>query len=167
MVPPETAPQPKLISLDEANTMLAAEARPKTFEETHKPVKQKPGLVFAKKKPHKGSTLTIKTKPGTNYYVQLNTAGTKTAMQGIYVIGGKPVTVDVPIGVYDIVYATGDTWYGRQDKFGPSAPLYKTDHTFDYRLEADGSIPYYEIELIQQVGGNMETERIDPAEFGE
>lgn len=171
-VPADTAPQAKpakptdLITLDEVSAQLAAAQKPKTFEETHKPVKQSPGIVFAKKKPHSGSTLTIRTSTGSNYYVQLVTANTTNAIQGIYVIGGKPVTVEVPIGVYEITYATGNVWYGKGDLFGPDTDFYKADHSFDYHLDQDGSIPYYEIELIQQVGGNMATHKIDPSQFG-
>ena len=72
----------------------------------------------------------------------------------------------MPLGIYDIYYASGDQWYGETFMFGAETSFYKCDRTFNFYY--DGS--YFQgwtIELYEQEGGNMETDIISADEFME
>jgi len=68
----------------------------------------------------KGRGVMVKVaKDGRNTYVQLRDADTDVIQAEAFVTPGKNVTMKVPEGVYTARYATGSTWYGTVDTFGP------------------------------------------------
>jgi len=149
--------------------MLAQDLKPKTFEETHKPVNQKAGVLFQKIKTPSNGKLTIETSAGADYLVQLLKAGTKKAIVGIYLKGGKTLTVDVPLGNYDLVYAAGKIWYGLGDRFGPPpmTSYSKADKPFEFKADSEGMTSHWAVELILQENGNLGTTKINASQFGE
>ena len=97
-----------------------------------------------------------------DYVIKLKKA--KYSYIEIYVRGGEPVTVDVPLGTYNLYYACGSTWYGEDDLFGEDTDYYKMDSTFSF-YEDDGYYMGYTLELYLQPNGNLSKERVDPEDF--
>lgn len=81
-----------------------------------------------------------------------------------YVSPSSSVKCKVPIGVYRLYYATGDTWYGRHDLFGSGTMYFTSDELLNFYADSE----YYNgttLELWRQTSGNFETEIIDAADF--
>lgn len=81
-----------------------------------------------------------------------------------YISPGSTVEIDVPIGVYRLYYATGETWYGKALLFGEATATYTSDDLLEFY--ADDS--YYNgvtLELWRQSGGNFDTKSISYDDF--
>lgn len=88
----------------------------------------------------------------------------KTDDLSFYVQAGKSVRLDVPIGVYKLSYACGETWYGATDLFGDDTLYYSSSDTLSFY--ADGE--YYNghtLELWLQQGGNFDRRTISASQF--
>lgn len=78
----------------------------------------------------KGRGVMIKVdKNGRNTYVQLRDADTGVIQSDAFIEPGRNLTIKVPEGVYVVQYATGSTWYGTTDTFGPMGD-YKASNEF-------------------------------------
>lgn len=99
-----------------------------------------------------------------NYFIKLVDADTGSPVMTIYVDGGTTYETNVPVGTYQIRYATGQVWYGVRHLFGPVTAYSETtdDVTFSIQgNEAQGN----DIELVPQLGGNLATKAISAAQF--
>lgn len=101
-----------------------------------------------------------------HYFVKLEDYITKETAFTIFIRSGQSADVNVPLGTYEMKYATGENWYGTEHLFGPShlTQKFKADDTFRFFDEGD----YYmghTIELISQAGGNLETQSISDSEW--
>lgn len=81
-----------------------------------------------------------------------------------YAVAGSAVDIPVPLGEYEIYYATGDVWYGEGDLFGADTVYHKCDDTFLFTIE-DGQCSGWTIELMPVPNGNLNTEVIDAEDF--
>ena len=83
---------------------------------------------------------------------------------GFYVTAGSSVTVNVLAGSYQLYYATGETWYGKDLKFGTDSAFYHSPDTI--LLSEDREVyDVIDITLYTVPDGNMETQSIDESEF--
>lgn len=83
---------------------------------------------------------------------------------GFYVAPGSSVSIDVPIGVYKLYYACGETWYGPRDLFGEDTTYSSSSELL--KFYDDGT--YYmghTLELWRQSGGNFSTYSVDESDF--
>ena len=90
-----------------------------------------------------------------------------------YVAPNSTVDVYVPIGVYEMYYCAGKTWYGIEDDlygyFGNGKngeQWFHADDVFDFYTSSDDQYITYHghtVELYRQQDGNLETSKIDPA----
>lgn len=109
--------------------------------------------------------LTVTTIGDGGYYVYLDPVdGSGDNAMGFYVDGGRSTEVLVPLGEYEIYYASGDTWYGLKHKFGSKTVYSKCDDIFDF---ADDGYEYtgWTIELYKQYNGNLDVDEINESEF--
>lgn len=77
---------------------------------------------------------------------------------------GRTVSIDVPVGVYALYYATGKTFYGTQYLFGDETRYYKADKHLSFYLSGN----YYNghsITLYATYDGNFETDEISEKSF--
>ncbi len=106
----------------------------------------------------------IKTSSGDNYLVKLVSAGTGQPVMTIFVRGGNTVSTAVPLGTYEVKYASGEKWYGAEYLFGPDTSYSKT--STQLRFENRGEqISGYTITLYRVTNGNMRTQSIKPEQF--
>jgi len=104
--------------------------------------------------------LTIKTGPGSYYYVKLEDSVTARPVMTFFLRGGEVFRQDVPEGSFVLKYATGDTWCGDRALFGPTTSTSQADRVFEFS-ETRG----YTVELIARKGGNLRTRAIDRSQF--
>jgi hypothetical protein len=82
----------------------------------------------------------------------------------IFVLGGQRTEVMVPLGTYQIRYASGNTWYGENYLFGPETDYTKTDEDFAFRRTSNG-YSGYTVTLYKVEHGNLSTTPIRPEDF--
>lgn len=108
--------------------------------------------------------LTVRTRMGSNFFVKLVDRTTNRVALTFYITGGDRLELLVPLGDYDLKYATGDVWYGTEYLFGPDTRYAAADSVFSFTMD-DAGYNGYTVELYRQVNGNLETKPISPSEF--
>lgn len=111
---------------------------------------------------------TIETSGTDDYYIKLvDISSLSGARRGIefYLRGGDTLDIDVPLGIYELRYATGPDWYGEDLLFGSKTSYHKADDTFVFYEDDDGTINGWTVELYLQANGNLSTETISAEEF--
>ena len=108
--------------------------------------------------------LNIKTSYGANYLVKLKGAYTKEPIMTIFIIGGNEITINVPLGSFEITYASGNKWYGYNDLFGKETAYSKADEIFNFR-DTGYEISGYTITLYRVSNGNLNTQNISQSQF--
>lgn len=102
-------------------------------------------------------------KPGSFEFIS-NKLWAETDEIRFYARAGAKVEVLIPLGEYEIYYATGEYWYGESFLFGTETKYYKCDKTFVFKEES-GNYTGWTLELMPVVGGNLDTDLIDASEF--
>jgi len=106
----------------------------------------------------------IKSSPGDNYYIKLVDSSTGKPVAVVFVRGGVSTEVLVPVGTYEMRYASGTTWYGENYLFGPDTAYSKADEDFAFTREP-GGYSGFTVTLYKVRDGNLETEAIRPEDF--
>ena len=105
----------------------------------------------------------IRTAVGANYFVKLEDSVTREPILTFFIRGGQTMQSDVPFGQFVLKYATGRSWCGEFDMFGPETEFHKADVALRFaRQDSDDgyAITGNTIELILQVNGNLKTSKI-------
>lgn len=108
--------------------------------------------------------LKISVSRGQHYYAKLTDAYTGEMVLAIFIRSGRTVELEVPTGRYNLRYAAGETWYGREHYFGPDTRYMKTEDTFNFEV-VGRQVQGHRIELIMQQGGNLSTDLIPEEKF--
>lgn len=125
--------------------------------------------------PYSGSVLTftaderiapfeIKAAEGSHYLLKLVNISDNTPVLTVFVQSGSTVNIDVPLGAYELRYASGETWYGYEYLFGPGTSYSKADKTFNFEIVGN-KVNGFTITLYQVANGNLQTSIINPTEF--
>ena len=77
---------------------------------------------------------------------------------------GKSVSIDVPIGVYRLYYATGKTFYGPTLLFGDDTEFYTSDESLSFYYSG-GYYNGHTITLYATYDGNFDTKEISEKNF--
>lgn len=107
--------------------------------------------------------LRIKTRTGNDFYVKLVDSAERVVMT-MYVEGGRDLETKVPLGTFEMRYASGKTWYGTEHLFGPETSYAKADKLFQFSF-SDSRYSGYTVELILRPSGNLRTTLLSPNEF--
>lgn len=124
----------------------------------------KTGSIFADTEIDRIAPFTIDTRGEKNFYVKMKDHDTGEEAFCVFVRGGETAEVDVPLGVYDLYYATGEDWYGTDLLFWNDTSYYKAEEIFEFYDDGE-YVNGWTVELYLQNNGNMETSPIDPDEF--
>ncbi len=108
--------------------------------------------------------LNIKTSYGANYLVKLKGAYTKEPIMTIFIRGGNEITINVPLGSFELTYASGNKWYGYDNLFGKETLYSKADEIFNFR-DTGYEISGYTITLYRVSNGNLNTQNISQSQF--
>lgn len=77
------------------------------------------------------------TKAGSDYLIKLVNPQTRKTVVRMYVVGGETADFKVPFGDYEVLCASGVTWYGDELLFGPKTAYSKLDTVSRFALNAD------------------------------
>jgi hypothetical protein len=101
---------------------------------------------------------------GKDYYIKLVNFKTQETAIGFYVRSGEVKELDAPFGNYKFKYAVGERWLNKNCLFGRNTELFISNDAFDFYR--DGNIAHgHQVTLIEQLNGNLETERLDAQDF--
>lgn len=108
----------------------------------------------------------VKTDKGAHYYLKLREANTKADLLGVFITGGQVFNTKVPLGNYELVYASGETWYGEADElyFGPTTQFSKANTVLEFKRTGQ-RISGHTISLVKVVDGNLSTTTINAKDF--
>jgi hypothetical protein len=82
----------------------------------------------------------------------------------IFAHAGHPLEVKIPLGTYEMRYASGNTWYGEKNCFGKETAYAKSDEKF-YFTRNGNRVRGYTVKLYKVQNGNMRTYPIDADAF--
>lgn len=110
--------------------------------------------------------LSIKTSPngGYNYFVKIVNTTNNRELGGYFIRSGEVLETKVPVGNYEIRYASGKQWYGTGYLFGPETRYSKAESIFTFNFDGY-QYSGYTIELIMQNNGNLRTSEIQPSQW--
>lgn len=109
--------------------------------------------------------LTVTTRDFSNaYYLKLVRPGLREPVMEYFIRPGQTLDALAPLGVYELRYAAGTSWYGETLLFGPETIYSRAETDLNFKKSFDG-YSGYTIELYLQPQGNLQTERLSPGEF--
>lgn len=100
----------------------------------------------------------------TNYYIKLVNWYDKKPCVIFFVRGGESTEILVPLGSYELRYATGEEWYGEEHLFGSKTQYGKAETRLDF-TSSDGYYNGHTLKLTPQRNGNMHTSHLSAQEF--
>ena len=101
---------------------------------------------------------------GHHYFVKIVNLSNGQQIGAYFIRSGGTIDIKIPLGTYEIRYASGTKWYGLDYLFGPDTTYSKADSTFDFSFDGY-QYSGYTIELIMQQNGNLSTSRIKPNQW--
>lgn len=148
----------------EGNSWFATPPPP-SAPSTLTPVRVRQGVQHVYVSAERIAPFRVTTSAGPDsYFIKLVDTVTGSPIMTIYVHGGATFETNVPVGTYQIRYATGQVWYGLRHLFGPATAYSETIDAVTFSIqgnEAQGN----DIELVPQLGGNLATKSISAAQF--
>ncbi len=99
-----------------------------------------------------------------NFFVKVCNPESGKSVKTLFVRTGSIVSTKVPLGTYELKYATGKEWYGENCLFGRQTVYSKADRSFSFQIQ-DNKVAGYNIELIFQLSDNLQTFEISPEDF--
>ena len=106
----------------------------------------------------------IKADQGTHYFVKFVDAQSGSPVLTVFVRSGTTVDFKVPLGSYEVRYASGERWYGDEQLFGSDTAYSKAEKTFTFEVAGD-RVSGYSITLYKVPNGNLHTRNIKREEF--
>ncbi len=117
--------------------------------------------------PYESAPFEIKTSSANKfYYIVLKSLSYPYVNCYIYLHGGEPAEVSVPLGSYEMYYACGDSWYGESVRFADTGGDFVAEDTFDF-TSSGGYVYGYTVTLYDVYYGNLETSPVNAADFPE
>lgn len=112
------------------------------------------------------SPLTIRTSSsgGDHYFVKIANIGSGLEIGSYFIRSGETLNIKVPLGIYELKYASGRQWYGLNHLFGPDTVYSKAESVFTFSFDGN-QYSGYTIELITQRNGNLRTSRLNPNQW--
>lgn len=99
-----------------------------------------------------------------HHLVKLVATATGQPAMIVFVRAGASLKVEVPLGSYELRYASGRAWYGETLLFGPSTSYSRSDETFTFD-RVGNKIRGFTITLYAVENGNLHTQAIDADAF--
>lgn len=101
---------------------------------------------------------------GRDYLIKLVNSSSGATVMSYVIRSGDQWETEVPLGTVEIRYASGEGWYGRECLFGHDTSYAAADETFRFYRNSY-QVQGYDVELIEQPGGNLGYHNLSPSEF--
>ncbi len=108
--------------------------------------------------------LKIYTKGNLHHFVKVVDPKLNQSVLTVFIRAGQDVFVQVPIGTYEIRYATGTQWYGENDLFGKNTFYGKAQKSFVFKVNGN-KVQGYSLYLYPKRGVPLPTKRINRNQF--
>lgn len=108
--------------------------------------------------------ITTSSAGGYHYFVKIVNLLNGQSIGSYFIRSGEAIDIKVPLGTYEIKYASGTKWYGMGYLFGTETTYSKADSTFDFTFDGY-QYSGYTVELIMQRNGNLRTSGIQPSQW--
>jgi len=99
------------------------------------------------------------------FYIKLRRYESKATTIAFYVRGGTKSSVDVPAGLFELLYASGSEWYGEELLFGSDTNYYFAGELLAFFDDGE-TATVRTVTLDKQYNSNLDMEEISAAEFG-
>lgn len=106
----------------------------------------------------------VEASSGTHYLVKLVEHLTGQPILTVFIQSGSTEKIYVPLGTYEVRYASGTDWFGYENHFGPNTIYSKADETFTFQIKGE-QISGFTITLYQVPNGNLHTSSISAEDF--
>jgi hypothetical protein len=118
------------------------------FDKEKPESKDTPQTGILKKRFHRGmAPLKIKTRyEGRHFFVKLLEQPDQKEVLTTFIRSGDMLKLHIPVGVYAVKYAVGDTWYGDRWLFGSETVYSRIENDIEFSFE-NNEISGYSIEL--------------------
>ncbi len=134
------------------------------FQETNSRVRILAGEIWYRGSGNRQAPFSVEVAADDDYFIKVKNQSTSEEVLGAYVHGGTKFETKLPLGSYELSYATGDIWYGETLLFGPNTNLYKADKTFQF-TKTGRSIKGSSVRLMRVEDGNLKTLNISKDDF--
>jgi len=99
---------------------------------------------------------------GDNFYaVRVTDVGTGRMVGVVPLRRGETVKVQVPLGQYEMIFASGSRWYGPEELFGFLGKKKKAVKTFNF-YRSGNVINGNAVNLTDRINGNLQTRPVMP-----
>ena len=98
------------------------------------------------------------------YFVLTNSGNKDSVVMKFFAHAEKTLSIDVPLGKYDLYYAYGDTWYGTEKLFGDETIRKKCEEPLLFSFDGD-SYTGWTLTLYPVKNGNMDTAYVSEDDF--
>ena len=122
------------------------------------------GEMYSYAKNPRVAPLEVITLPGDNYLVKLVLANSQATVMTVFIHGGSTVNLDVPLGVYQIKFASGKQWYGYDKLFGQKTSYSKSNNVLSF-VDNGHEITGFSLALYNVNGGNFIYSKINKSQF--
>ena len=116
--------------------------------------------------------LKVNTKGSDHHLIKLTKPGSTEPVMYLFIRAGQSAEMEVPLGTFEVKWATGKEWYGYKKKFGESTAYGKADKLFNFEQTITQTSTGYtttmkgrEITLYPVTSGNLSTKTISADEF--
>lgn len=128
------------------------------------PTKIKTEMLYIAKKSSGIAPFHITAGSNNNFYVKLRRSDDSTDVMTVLVKKGDTFKGKAPLGVFELVYASGENWYGEELKFGPKTQYTKSDNVLFFQ-KMGRQINGHTVSLKSVVGGNMKSRALSAQDF--
>jgi len=107
----------------------------------------------------------ITSDEGAYYYIKLKPTGDAGGDIVFYLDKNTTFETMVPLGIYELLFAVGNTWYGDKELFGPYATYLKTNTLYEFYIDDNDVVWGLSQDLKRHVLGSLHSQPVDPSEF--
>ena len=163
---PEFPTPPPFFPTPEFPTPPPSQPLPPTPPPFNQPPEPLPpnGLFWAFPGRSRIAPLKVTTQSGNRYYIKLVDAHSKAPIITIFVDGAQTIQVAVPLGTFELRWASGWLWYGLKDLFGPETTCTKGVELLSFTRAGD-YVQGHDVTLYEVPDGNFRTAPIPKSEF--
>ncbi len=108
--------------------------------------------------------LKVNTKGSDHHLIKLTKPGSTEPVMYLFIRAGQSAEMEVPLGTFEVKWATGKEWYGYKKKFGESTAYGKANKLINFKQTATRVIGN-EITLSPVRSGNLPSITISADEF--
>jgi hypothetical protein len=136
------------------------------FQQSDQPAKPLPksGIFWMLPSTPRIAPFKITTQSGSRHFIKLVDAQTKDLVIAIFVDGAQTIQIAVPVGTFELRYASGWVWYGPKYLFGPKTQCTKCLHFLTFAQDGD-YVNGHDVTLYKMPDANLEIAPIDISEF--